>query len=220
MATITDSFAYTENPISNGGLWETDGGNWANCATDGAQARTTVEDTEWGGARATTPSIGNDQYAQVVLTILSSSGGGGPAVRMGSGTNNVAYFVDAVIDGSHWTSLRAIKKTDATLGVTTLATTTDTFASGDTIRLEVSGTALTAKKNGSAFSPALSATDGDIGSGQPGFVVKCNSATLTNVEVDNFEGGDLVTGRTTKNTRAFPLGMAVGMNWVQAGHES
>lgn len=220
MATVTDNFNRTENPLSNGGVWETPGTGWHNVQTNGTVCHETTEDSEYGGARVTT-AIGNDQYAQVKVTIPGSFGGAGPAVRLQNTTNGGGYLVDGVIDGSHWSSRRAIVERDSAGNNTELATTTDTFASGDTLRLEVSGTTLTAKKNGAAFSPALTATSSTFSSGKIGISMKCNSSTLTNVNLDDFEGGDLSAGgRTTKNTRAFPLGMAIGMNWVQPGFES
>lgn len=213
MATITDDFNRTaETPLSNGGVWSVGVGSYDNINTDGAQAQAAVEDSQFCVARADSPSIGNDQYAEIVLTIASNSGGGGPCVRQQASTDQAMYGVQIFIDGTHWSSARRLLIFDAGGAETTLATTSDTASSGDTIRLEMSGTTLTAKKNGAGFSPALTATNAVIASGQPGFMLACNSATLSNVEADNFSGGDFVAGRTTKNTRAWPLGMEIGMN--------
>jgi hypothetical protein len=84
--------------------------------------------------------------------------------------------------------------------------------------MEASGTTLTVLKNGAGFATPLTVTDATLTGGKVGFCVKCNNATLSNVNVDDFEGGDLVAGgRAGKNTRAWPLGMALGINTWQGG---
>lgn len=86
------------------------------------------------------------------------------------------------------------------------ATATGEVANGDQIFCLASGTAISGHLNGTEILSRTDATYGSAGYFGVGF-------GDDDVRGDSFGGGQVVTGRTTKNTRGFPLGMEVGMGW-------
>jgi hypothetical protein len=100
----------------------------------------------------------NDQYSQCTITNLGSSPNDiGPAVRVGaSGTNAYCFYYDNGI----FYLFKIVAGT-----VTVLQQVGGTLAIYDVLRLEVLGTTLTAKRNGTQI---LTATDSDLASGNAG----------------------------------------------------
>jgi hypothetical protein len=75
-----------------------------------------------------------------------------------------------------------------------LWTRTQTWTDGDTLRLEVQGSALTAYRNGTAIGAAQ--TDTNLATGQPGLANVGGGVTAGTW--DNFEGGYFSTGAVGK----------------------
>jgi hypothetical protein len=107
----------------------------------------------------TADTFQNDQYSQCVIASATGSSNSGPIVRGTTGGTNKHYEFDA---GPGATS--AIYLYDAGVGWTSLATGV-AVANGDTLRLEITGTTLTAKVNAATN---CTATDATLSSGNPG----------------------------------------------------
>lgn len=124
-------------------------------------------------------TFSNDQYAEGKITqvgtagqymgvVVRSSSGNGYGFYVTPGTYNVWKTVSFV-----WTSL---------------ASGAITLTAGDVVRLEVSGTALSAKQNGSTI---WSGTDSALSSGAPGVSGTGEAASGTYTLLDDWVGDDL-----------------------------
>lgn len=105
-----------------------------------------------------------NQYSQMVISqnLASSQKYLSVGVRMtGSGGTASGYLLQT--DGSDVSILEITNGSEATL-----ATCVDSFAVGNTMRLEITGTTLVAKKNGTAMSNCTSVSDASFASGNPG----------------------------------------------------
>ena len=100
-----------------------------------------------------------DQYSEVVLGSVEdeTDKGCGPAVRMGA---NVAYFAQP-----NAVETKLYKRTGVST-YTQISTNGAACTAGDTLRLEVSGTTLTVKKNGATIIGPL--TDTALATGNAG----------------------------------------------------
>ena len=124
----------------------------------------------------------NDQYSQVQVTTTGTKGsdiGFGPLVRGATGKN----YYRLIIDAASSSNVALSKKINGTY--TNLWTRTNAFTSGDTIYLEMQGSTLIAKSNGTAI--GASATDTSLTTGKSGIAY---SSDETNGSIDNWEGGD------------------------------
>ena len=130
--------------------------------------------TMWWNAN----SFNGNHYSQVVLKDLSVWGGG-PAVRIQSGADSYYWFANDSNNG--------LKIGKVISGVSSVLTsTTPKATTNDVLRLEVSGSKLTGKKNGMVV---LTATDSTLSGGAPGIYGSNNDAGQ---RLDDWEGGNLV----------------------------
>lgn len=111
----------------------------------------------------------NDQYSEVVIAAFGGTEQVGPTVRMSS--TGTGYW--ARLGGA---SVLDIVRRDTGGAVVSLkaaaACGLPTFANGDTVRLDVTGTVLTVKKNGSSVCTYDTTADGTkYASGQPGLYI-------------------------------------------------
>jgi hypothetical protein len=106
---------------------------------------------------------------------------------------------------------------------TVITNSTHSITSGAKIALEVTGAGSAARltaqvDTGGGWTNVTGAVSIDpasyIDGGTPGIGGDSGSATCRG---DDWKGYDLTVGRTTKNTRAFPLGMNVGMGFGIGG---
>lgn len=143
-------------------------------------------------------SFSDDQYSESVVTALHSSApaetGIGPIVR---GSTSVASYYAVVVNSTAanpWTLAKRVTGTYSDLhdGL-------DLFANGDTVRLEVSGTTLTVKRNGSTI---YTTTDPSVTTGRPGIWY---SSAASDEAVDSWAGGDLVTAAITQLPKYAPI---------------
>jgi hypothetical protein len=121
----------------------------------------------------------NDQYSQVVIKALPASSfvGCGPAVRMSASAGGYTVAVNTVA-GIH---LYGPSGVIGSYGETTPAV-------NDLIRLEAEGTAIRVYQNGTL---RISTTDSNIASGNPGIFAYANGQTLADIQLDDWEGGNL-----------------------------
>jgi len=142
----------------------------------------------------------NDQYAQAKITVSGSAGGGqgaGVAVRIdGTGAN----YYRAVIDHAASNNVEVARVVSSSY--TALGQRTTAFTDGDTLRLEVSGTTLTVKLNGSQLGATFS--DSNISSGSAGIFF---SSVETSATWDDFEGGDVGGAATPSHSFMTLLGV-------------
>lgn len=170
MAIYTDNFDRADGAL---------GANWTNIngvfsiVTNKAKV-STAGTGSYSNSVYSAGALGADQYAQVVLQVVTSMGG---AVVRGSNSVNTCYY--AVGNSSSTYLFKFVNGA----GPTTIANNAITWAVGNILRLEVRGTVLTVYKNGTAV---LTGTDGAIASGYAGI-----AGLTVNAIVDTFEGGDL-----------------------------
>jgi len=125
----------------------------------------------------------NDQYSQANLT-SGSQGSPGVAVRLQTGANTV-YWVS--ID--HEATLNAAVLKFVTGSATALSNITNAYTDGDLFRLEVQGSTLVVKQNGTTVG-GLGASDSAITSGNAGLYYNAAGAGATTSTWDYWEGGD------------------------------
>jgi hypothetical protein len=140
----------------------------------------------------------NDQYSLAKITVTGTAGtdqGVGVCVRFSS---TVVTGYRLVIDhASPGTNVHLIEMTSGTGNI--LASWSQAFTDGDTFSLEVQGTTLTVKYNGSVLGTA---TDSAHAAGNAGLAY---SSTETSASVDDWEGGDFASS-------TYPLAPKAGMN--------
>lgn len=126
----------------------------------------------------------NDQYSQCVVAGTLGGDNMGPTVRnQATGTKRYEY------DGGV-SSGQTLYYYDGATGWNTLASSGG-ITNGDTLRLEVTGTSLVCKDNGSQ---TLTATDATLSSGAPG--MHANPQFTTNCNMDDWLGGPITAGVT------------------------
>ncbi len=116
------------------------------------------EFTSWNPS---TNTFGNDQYSQVTCSGMTAGHYCGVAVRLSGTTYANSTYYGSRIDTSSWYITNI---TGGNAG-SVIASGSGTFADGDVIRLDATGTTLTLTQNGSTLGTA---TDSDYASGQPG----------------------------------------------------
>ena len=125
-------------------------------------------------------SFANDQYAEAkIVQVGSASQYMGVCVRAGNGD---AYAF--AVDGINYLMWKLI----GFGGYTELAYAPLAVSAGDTIRLEASGTTLTAKKNGATVTTV---TDSALTSGRPGVAGQGGASSGTYTLLDDWVGDDL-----------------------------
>ena len=169
--TVTDAFNGTGALSAN---WTVTNGGWNQIGS--GQVFPTVSGAS-DGARWTANAFNANQYSEVVLGALSSLGGDaiGPAVRVSSAGD---YYC-LLVDGGNW----FLQRYAGGVFQGNIATAAATFAVGDTVHLEISGTTLTAKHNGATLTTQ---TDTNLAIGAVGIASWGASGGL-----DSWIGGDL-----------------------------
>lgn len=135
----------------------------------------------------------NDQYAfQTIVSGLSNSNNYAIVYVRASGTgaskNNYYLTTDGVNGAGHTAIGKYVSGTQTELLPLSPAAA---FTSGDVMRIEVSGTTITAYKNGVAIG---NVTDSGLASGAAGCGMFNQAAN--NVLIDTWEGGNLVAAAT------------------------
>jgi hypothetical protein len=179
------------------------GGNWT---------QTTSENTlviasnhiEFGSAGSdagnlyTGSAFANDQYSQLTLPVIATAGGGvGTGIGVGVREANGARTYYRVVCCAAGTELGKV----VSGSFTSLGTDSTAWADGDIVRLEVSGTSITVKRNGATIG-GLTTTDGDIGSGSAS--MKYSSAASGTPTADDWDGGDITAGSSSVSPSVSP----------------
>jgi hypothetical protein len=118
----------------------------------------------------------------------------GVCVRMSTSANTkYVFFTDGTATAETFVR-KVVAGTETNLFTVGVA-----FTAGDVLRLEVSGTTLTAYKHGVSVG---SGSDSAIASGNPGIAIYNATGAF-----DDFEGGDLAAGGSNANLLAGKFGM-------------
>lgn len=136
------------------------------------------------GGRWNADSFNNDQYAFGTIVAVTSGNDVGVGVRHSAGGSN--YY------GYYGSSLDAFLFKMVTGTWTQLGSTGNGLSVNDVLHLEVVGTGLTAKKNGSvdtSVGTSGQATDSSLTSGSAGVT---GFGDTTALRLDNWEGGNIV----------------------------
>ena len=189
MASASSTFTGTENPLSEGGVWVSTSAYWADMRKLNGLG-VAIANSNDTAKRYTGTTFGADQFSEITLNLV-------PAgaqlffhycfVRMNATAGT--YLVTTAADvGPNILQLFAVSNAGAYTQIGTNITLGANFAANDVMRLEVSGTALTVKFNGSTV---RSATDSTFSTGQPGVGgwAQSNSDVLF---TKSWSGGDLV----------------------------
>jgi hypothetical protein len=124
-------------------------------------------------------TFSNDQYAEAKITqVGSATQRMGVAVRAGAGS---AYVF--LVGSGEWFLAKLVS-----FGYVGLTSGSLTLTANDVIRLEASGTTITAKQNGSTISTV---TDASHASGNPGVCGDGSAASGTYTLLDDWVGDDL-----------------------------
>lgn len=176
----SDAFTY-----SNGNLATVSSGKWtklsgfsdlvvsSNAVTGSGENGDVI--SSWSGSTT-------DQYSQV--TLATANVDGGPTVR--SDGASTFYLLDTQGPGNGWVIFRVTGGSFVSIG----GSSTLTIADGDTAYLEMQGSTLVAKHNGTVVITVPDETS--IASGKPGIFI--SGSTLV---VDNWAAGDFSAGGTS-----------------------
>lgn len=189
MASASSSFTGTENPLSEGGVWSTLSAWWSTTRkANGLACAVLANDC---ARRYTGVTFSADQASQVTLQAVP---GGGQLwfqyvmCRM----NSVAscYLLTTAPDvGANIIQLYKLNDSGTYTQIGTNITLGANMAANDVMRLEVLGTALTCKYNGSTV---RTATDSTLASGQPGCGGWVQNAGSDVVIVKDWSATDIV----------------------------
>ena len=134
----------------------------------------------------------NDQWAQITIVDFSAADGvqTGILLRAATSPTNTWYRVSARHNLADTTK---IFKVVAGVSTSLAVDNTVTWASGDILYVEVSGTNINVKRNGVLV---VTVSDAALASGRIGLMM-VEGATGGNTVIDSFSGGDL-TGASTR----------------------
>lgn len=170
----------------------TSSGNWSNVGLLSVPqiVSNTVEVNAQGslfGAYWSATSFPNDQYSEIAVTAVDSTGEEGPCVRVTpNGSSFTAYC--AIVFGPLATAQVGVFFVSDTTGIATpgLFLLPVSLSSGDAIRLTVSGQTLTVTRNGRFL---FQTGDTRLSSGSAGVIMFEAGAILSNLAFDNFAAG-------------------------------
>lgn len=140
------------------------------------------------GAYDNSNTYNNDQYAQALARTCAAASVNFVSVVVRCSTSARTYYCAGVfgtLGGSvTYEIFKRVGGTKTTLG----STGTTTVNANDLIRLEISGTTLTFKVNGSTITTR---TDSGIASGQAGFFMFADTGAQSDATLDDWQGDNL-----------------------------
>lgn len=179
MAIYTDTFTYADGALAGKGQWVAGFGE----LDDFLVATNTITGNALDCADYYNGAVGNDQYAQLVVSSVEADGvGAGLGVTLRMATGSQAYY--RIVANASGTEI-GVKNPTYTL----IKNDTTAWADGDVLYVQISGSTITVKRNGTTIS-ALTSVDATLASGRVGLAFSSSS----NLHIDNWEGGDLPTG--------------------------
>jgi len=135
--------------------------------------------TSWSGSTS-------DHYSEIKLGTLQNDGG--PCVRVTDGTTTTMYLADLdPATAFPTTNYTIFMKNSATFtAVSGGSGSINTFTVGDVFRLEIQGTTLTLKQNGTVVKTC---TDSTLATGKPGMHTDSTAIKYTDWAAGDFAGG-------------------------------
>ncbi len=190
MASFSTTFSGGDaNPLSEGGVWSTQSSHSA-LQVVGGRVRPTALGV-FNSANVNSPAFGNDQWAQATVVTLSNlfQTNAGVMVRASDAANT--YYRAGIRDDGVVSIDRILAGTLANL----ISTGSGAGGPGSVIKLQITGTQLTAFINSSQV---LTIADANIASGRPGIVTFIQAtATVDLIELDDFSADDTVASNRT-----------------------
>lgn len=179
-----------------------DGGLGANWTTNGEDTPPQIASNQVQGA--------GSEYTGAYYTGVSWNAAHGSQILRANSSNFTAPSVRNVNAAGYGTWVAYFNHGGLQMSVAGSVSTLGSpsaFASGDTAKLAVSGSVYTCSINGTP-DPGGTFTDATLSGGAPGITTYGTTSLCDDWEGTGESGG---AGRTTKNTRAFPLGVALGI---------
>lgn len=194
----TDGFAGTGADLGANWTPVTGHSSWQRVSDAAAPSSLSSDCTE----RYSGISWPNDQYAQAKITAISGGDandkGVGIALRCASGANTMYRFVGNANGAGN--DSRVAKYVGGTYTSLSAFSVSPDWAVNDIIYAEIQGTTWIVKKNGTQVATG---TDSAIASGDAGVDY---SSTITDADLDDWEGGDFAAATTPKRRRIITLG--------------
>lgn len=159
----------------------------------------------WAG----TGTFSNDQFSSVKLTTISGSGNNykmGAIARAGAGIDGSRAWYEVSVTGlaSGPYTTEIVLQNGGTR--TVLYSATLSWATNDTVDIEVEGSTIRACKNGTPLGGSWTVTDTTLTTGKPGVVASGASVIFG----DDWVGGDVTAADTTAPTLTSPTGTKTG----------
>lgn len=202
--TITESFNQADSSTLGPDLtWGEVGANWATVSNQAA--KTELVDNQGHYARAESDLSSDDHYSQAALYYPVATTYHGPACRVAGGSTVTFYSWATASEDANGYLIKFVTGTQTNLVNNAVGSRVD----GTLAKIEVDGSALKGYYGGVEKSSTTdTAITGNLRCGLNQFRGSSTGA------FDSFEAADLAAGgRTTKNTRSWPLGVNVGMGW-------
>lgn len=207
--TLTESFTTAGDTLGGDHTWTEVKDDWDNNASGRAEKQNAGST---GSARCDSDLSSDDQ--RVEIDVYDEVGGAayrGPAARF-SASADTCYGSQSRPEINDYYAQKRVAGVDTDI-ITSELTGSISLPSRDAIEADGSDIELFQGETNSRGTATDTAITGHTRAGMTGY-----NASAGGVVMDAWEASDLVAGgRATKNTRAFPLGMEIGMNWVGPG---
>lgn len=191
MASYTTAFPTNEDPLSEGGVWDSAytpsrillvTSNKVRPKSLGLRSYATV----------TTPTFANNQNARIKIATLNDSSveAGGPLLRFTASDTRNGYAFQAWFGGNRHNIVRVDGGTDTIINSDNTA---GTPVAGDTIIGDATGTTLSysAILGGTPTNNIVQQVDGNYTSGRVGIVMANDGVSLTDFDMDDFDSIDV-----------------------------
>lgn len=212
MATASTTFAGSENPLSEGGVWVTPTGVSSTVQKVAGAARATAVGAD-ALARYVGTTFGSNQYSKTVIINVANADGD-PVTRLASNTDGDCYGIAA--DAAPSVSIFRIDDNGATLTFNTLgATFTLTVADTDTLALQSVGNSHVLRYNDRWI---LQRTDATYSGGQPG--IDCWYAAGALDGCTDWEGGDVTYPVIDTSVESVRTGTGSPQTWSHTAASS
>lgn len=187
----SDDFNRADNASSLGANWTAQTGTWG-INTNAAFTSTSGAMAYWSAA-----SFNSDQSSECVVTNPSGQVWFGPAVRCQSGALS-CYSLYEDSNGGTFTLSKFVGGAETILG-----TSSQTFSSPDTLKVDATGTTITPTVNGAGITGLAAQSDAALSGGSPGLYAT-DAVDPASRNFDNWVGtGDAAADASLRGTWGF-----------------
>lgn len=189
MASYTTGFPTNEDPLSEGGVWDSSytpsriivvTGNKLQPKSLGLRCYATI----------ISPTFANDQNARIkAATVSNAASAGGPLLRFTASDTRNGYAFEFFFGGNRHNILRVDGGTDTIIGSDSVQASA---VAGDTVIGDATGTTMSysAILGGTPTNNIIQQTDVNYTSGRMGIVIANDSVALNEFELDDFDSID------------------------------